>query len=347
MTDQIGNKILYTGFSSDEQESDRGYDSEAAEVTKGGRSFPTNGRPSQRAFKKRKISSVSEEEGSNGEAYDIHSTSKRQSLSEDREVSANIQAGPGDCLRYKRQSTLSPLTPSKKQSTKEQPISHPDRHRNKNASKPGVVYLSSLPPYLKPSALCKLFEQRGFGPITRMFLTPAPSTSTTSSHRTNKRQSYSEGWVEFASKKTAKAVVESMNAQIIGGRKGGWYHDDLLNMRYLSGLGWDELMAQFREERREEEIRREGERERARRETKAFLEGVEKGKVIEGIQRKKKSKREKKEGQEDEDNAEIGGKQREWEQFKVQRQQEQGDRIKGQSSDAISEDVKRVLGKIF
>lgn len=213
---------------------------------------------------------------------------------------------------------------------------------------PGVVYLSSLPPYLKPSALRNLLTQRGFSPITRLFLAPASKARNHHSSRKSSRQLYTEGWIEFATKKMAKRCAETLNATTVGGRKGGFYHDDIWNMKYLRGVGWDDLMAQVREERREEEARRMEERGQIARETKEFIEGVDRGKVARGIAKSREQKRKKHSpgvGEEVGENAlESPGGGRTWRQY----------RVKGADSDpkkddgpAVSEDVKRVLSKIF
>ena len=126
-------------------------------------------------------------------------------------------------------------------------VSKPPSTISAEAPKPkrcGVVYLSSLPPYLKPSALRNLLQQRGFQPITRIFLTPATSSSHAhSTSRSRKRQRYSEGWIEFPSHSLARRCAETLNATQIGGSKRSFYHDDVWNMKYLRGMRWDELMA--------------------------------------------------------------------------------------------------------
>ncbi|KAI5308267.1 Activator of basal transcription 1, partial [Ascosphaera atra] len=101
---------------------------------------------------------------------------------------------------------------------------------------------------------------------------------------------YADGWVEFASKKTAKLCAQTLNANIVGGKKGGWYHDDLWNMKYLKGFKWSDLMEQIQRERNEREAKRRIEDARAKKEEKMFLAGVEKGKAVEGIRRKKAEK---------------------------------------------------------
>jgi ESF2/ABP1 family protein len=206
---------------------------------------------------------------------------------------------------------------------------------------PGVVYLSSLPPYLKPSALRNLLSQRGFVPITRLFLSPASKHK--SSSKKNSRQLYTEGWIEFASKKTARRCSETLNAQVIGGKKGGFYHDDVWNMKYLRGMRWEELMAGVREEKREMEGRRDEERRNIMRDTKRFVEGVEEGRRIQGMKRKKESK-----AQSDRDAPDQPDVKRTWRQFDVKGNERPERRSKGNNrQDVISEDVKQVLGKIF
>ena len=57
----------------------------------------------------------------------------------------------------------------------------------------------------------------------------------------NKRRNYTEGWVEFADKKVAKAVAVTLNNTPVGGKKRHYYHDDLWNIKYLSKFRWTHL----------------------------------------------------------------------------------------------------------
>jgi ESF2/ABP1 family protein len=52
---------------------------------------------------------------------------------------------------------------------------------------------------------------------------------------------YSEAWVEFLDKNVAKTVASMMNAQVIGGKKGDRWRDDVWTMKYLSGFKWEML----------------------------------------------------------------------------------------------------------
>jgi len=52
----------------------------------------------------------------------------------------------------------------------------------------------------------------------------------------NGSKQFSEGWIEFEDKKIAKMVAESLNNTSIGGKKGGFYHDDIWNLKYLKSF---------------------------------------------------------------------------------------------------------------
>ncbi|RJE19101.1 hypothetical protein PHISCL_08569, partial [Aspergillus sclerotialis] len=253
MTTRKRNEFLDPLLSDDDEVSDKGYDSEAAEESKGRtlkrrrRDVPTDAEPDKDEnddgddddderrvnLKETKPSTAKENEDHEGENEQLDSSTTPKTKS--------------------RQKPVKPVKPSKKNKT-------------------GIIYLSSLPPYLKPSALKSLLLQRNFGPINRIFLTPATPT-TSSSKRSNKRKTYTDGWVEFASKRTAKICAETLNATIVGGKKGGWYHDDVWNMKYLRGMKWGDLMDQVQRERAEREAKRRIEDSRARKEEKIFIEG--------------------------------------------------------------------------
>lgn len=79
----------------------------------------------------------------------------------------------------------------------------------------------------------------------------------------NKKVNYVEGWVEFLNKKVAKRVALMLNNTPVGacmwphvrgpavaapltgacpgGKKHGFYHDDLWNVKYLPKVKWDHL----------------------------------------------------------------------------------------------------------
>lgn len=331
--------------SSDESDHDAGYDSEAAEVSK------TN----KRATKRRKVDHDTSDDEVDSDSVPAAPVA-RSKLSPKQIDSNDDENKDHERLAPSKPSTSKGTTPEgttpKDTAATENPQQHSSKSNSKSKSKkdkppppPGVVYLSSLPPYLKPSALRNLLLQRGFHPITRLFL--APLSKHKSASRKNSRQLYGEGWIEFASKKTARLCAETLNAQSVGGKKGGFYHDDIWNMKYLRGMRWEELMAGGREEKREVEGRRDEERRTIMKETKAFVEGVEEGRRMQGMKRKKEKQGKPTataDGRPDGDEVK-----RTWRQFDVQgskdARQERQDKVRTNGPSA--DDVRQVLGKIF
>ena len=162
------------------------------------------------------------------------------------------------------------------------------------ARKTGVIYLSRIPPFMRPSTLKHLLTP--YGTINRLFLTPEPAASYARRLKGggNKKRSFVDGWVEFASKKHAKICAETLNGEIIGGKKGGWYHDDIWNIKYLRGFKWSDLMEQVQGEERMREGRMRAELQKEMRERKVFLGNVEMAKKEAGMEAKRKTKEERK-----------------------------------------------------
>lgn len=371
MTTRKRNEFLDPVFSDNEQDDEPGYDSEAAEETKG------------RTMKKRRMDASREFLGSDDDDDDDDNEDGEESDDEDAKLSRAKGQGKSSKGRLSRNNddgddedeedeedneendtrgdqyldtTIQKAAESKQiKPLKPKPL---DKTKPPKKNKTGVIYFSSLPPYLRPFALKSMLEARGFSPITRVFLTPETPSSGAPRRRSNKRKTYSDGWVEFASKKTAKICAETLNASVVGGKKGGWYHDDVWNMRYLHGFKWDDLMEQVQRERSEREARQRIEDTRARKEEKVFVSGVEKGKVLDGMERKNEEKRKRKQQQqqqEDEKPSQSQAKQQEKDgqkairrTFKQNEVKTPRDRIKGNDAKAaLGDDTKRVLGKIF
>ncbi|PNS18334.1 Pre-rRNA-processing protein ESF2 [Sphaceloma murrayae] len=158
----------------------------------------------------------------------------------------------------------------------------------KSKKKTGVVYISRIPPFMKPATVRSYLSP--YGEIGKLFLTPEDHATYTRRKRSggNKKHSYVDGWVEFLSKKDAKMVADVLNGNIIGGKKGNYYHDDMWNIKYLRGFKWDDLTEQIQRENKEREARLRTEINKAKKENEAFVRDVEKGKMVEGIKSKRK-----------------------------------------------------------
>ncbi|RMZ85675.1 hypothetical protein DV737_g671, partial [Chaetothyriales sp. CBS 132003] len=324
----LSHNDLFGHSASDESDGDDGYDSEAAEVYKASRATESG-----RARKRRRLS-LSDSDGDESEPDAKADNAREQELDEHGlPAGAAPRAGREEREEREEREVERRLNASNTGESKES-------KKKKKARRAGVIYLSSIPPHLRPSALRSLLQQRGFGPVTRLFLTPITKDAMKKSASTSKaRRSYAEGWVEFASHKTAKLCTQTLNATAIGGKKGSYYRDDLWNMKYLRGMGWEELMDGVRGEKREEEARRDEERRQIQRDAKIFLEGVEEGKRVEGMREKRKRK-----GQ----TAHDAGRQRMFRQFEAHKTTGTGAAHRTETAgETVDHEAKQVLSKIF
>lgn len=204
--------------------------------------------------------------------------------------------------------------------------------------KSGVVYLSRIPPFMKPAKLRSLLEP--YGTINRIFLAPEDPTAHARRVKAggNKKKTYTEGWVEFTKKKQAKSTCDLLNAQIIGGKKGSYYHDDLWNLLYLKGFKWHNLTEQIAAENAERASRMRAEISKTTRENKEFVRNVEQAKMLDGMQAKAKTKKRKADA-DGEDEGFTNKNTRTFKQIPLAN--------KGKATDEPSERVSRVLSKIF
>ncbi|KAK3389826.1 hypothetical protein B0H63DRAFT_409676 [Podospora didyma] len=200
--------------------------------------------------------------------------------------------------------------PEKKQKLELPGVSKPLIKKNLVATeasikKSGVVYISRVPPMMKPAKIRSLLEP--YGTINRIFLTPEDPLSHSRRVRNggNKKRSYTEGWVEFVSKKDAKKACELLNGRTIGGKKGSYYRDDLWNLVYLSSFKWRDLTEQIAAENAERASRMRAEISKTTKENKLFVEHVEKAKMLDGIQTKNAAKRQKVADERESDNTDA------------------------------------------
>ncbi|MCJ1447663.1 MAG: RNA-binding ATPase activator esf2 [Stictis urceolatum] len=270
----------------------------------------------------------------------------------DEQRSAPLSNDQSDTLRKK--SAADHLASTAKNSSK--PVIKPLTPAQLAASqekvrKTGVIYISRIPPFMKPSALRNLLSP--YGTILRIFLTPEPTPAYQKRVRAggNKKRSFVDGWVEFASKTKAKIVAETLNGNIIGGKKGSWYHDDIWNMKYLRGFKWNDLMEQVQNEERVREGRLRAEISKEAKERKAFMENLEVDKKRRGMETKRKKKRQQEDGEGAsgtvENEAAAAGSQRPVRGELRFRQNEVKDRSRDIIAKDQPDDVHRVLSKIF
>ncbi|RKP18962.1 hypothetical protein ROZALSC1DRAFT_29391, partial [Rozella allomycis CSF55] len=158
----------------------------------------------------------------------------------------------------------------------------------KQIKRTGVVYLSRIPPFMKPQKLKNLLSE--YGEIGRVYLVPEDSSITNKRKRfkNNKRKNYIEGWVEFLDKRVAKRTVEYLNNTKIGGKKRSFYYDDIWTLKYLPKFKWQNLTEQLAYEKVKKENLLRMQMMQAKREASQFMQQVEIAKSIEKIKEKRK-----------------------------------------------------------
>ncbi|KAK1766944.1 hypothetical protein QBC33DRAFT_93962 [Phialemonium atrogriseum] len=157
--------------------------------------------------------------------------------------------------------------------------------------KSGVVYLSRIPPFLKPAKLRSLLEP--YGKVNRTFLSPEGAAAHARRVRAggNRKRLHTDGWVEFVDKRDARQACALLNARPIGGKKGSFYRDDVWSLRYLRGFKWDDLTQQIAAENAERDSRMRAEIGKTAKENREFVRNVGRAKMLDGIQSKAEAKK--------------------------------------------------------
>lgn len=147
--------------------------------------------------------------------------------------------------------------------------------------KPGIIYLSRVPTGYNVSQTTQFFSE--FGRVGRVFL--QPDKNDRKPGKFNKDRVFTEGWIEFKSKKIAKFVAESLNSNPVGGKRRSKAHDELWNIKYLPRFKWVHLSERLAYEAAVKQQRLRTEISQVKREAEHFKNSVER--------KKKKSKKEK------------------------------------------------------
>lgn len=162
----------------------------------------------------------------------------------------------------------------------------------KKIKRSGVVYLSSIPPYMKPQKIRHIMSR--FGEVERLYLKPEDAKVHKSRVKQggNKKKKFEEGWVEFVNKRQAKLAAETLNGDILGGKKRGFYHDDVINVKYLKGFKWFDLTNALNREIEVRDAKKQTEISQANKINKQYIKNIEQSKTINRIESQKKEKME-------------------------------------------------------
>ncbi|RPB29401.1 hypothetical protein L211DRAFT_832104 [Terfezia boudieri ATCC MYA-4762] len=291
-----------------------------------------------RGSKRRRVTHSSSGSGNNNASSASNSDGSPPEDEEEEEEEEEVEEEGGEEEEEEEHPTsLQPLTPSQLAAS---------RLATKNS---GVVYISRVPPFMRPQKVKSLLSR--FGSINRIFLSPEDPTS--HSRRVkfggNKKTLYEEGWVEFTDKKVAKLVAETLNATIIGGKKGSYYHDDVWNIKYLPKFKWHHLTAQIAHENAARQSRLRAEIAQAHRENKAFTRNVERAKMIDNMQESRKRKAPQSAGAAENGGAAQSGGSVEAVEVRRQFRQNKVKGVKAAREEGVksSEGVKKAMAKLF
>lgn len=169
---------------------------------------------------------------------------------------------------------------------------------NEKLRRRGVIYIARIPPRMTPTKIKALLSQ--FGEVTRVYLVEEDKSVRKRRRKMkgNGSKRYTEGWVEFASRKVAKHVAASLNTTPISTQKRNVHCGDLWNLKYLSKFKWSHLTEKVAYERRVREQKLRLETLQARKETSAYKQLVVTGKKLDKIEERRRKRAEKR-GQDD------------------------------------------------
>lgn len=106
------------------------------------------------------------------------------------------------------------------------------------------------------------------------------------SKRKQKRRHFTEGWIEFESKRAAKSIAATLNNTPIATRKSSKFYDILWSMKYLPRFKWIHLTERLTYEQEVYKHKLQAEISQAKREASFFQDNLDKSEHL-----KKKNKK--------------------------------------------------------
>lgn len=119
------------------------------------------------------------------------------------------------------------------------------KHVESHKKKSGIIYLSTIPKYMNITKIREIFST--YGKIGRVYLQLAENSEAGKKRKAVKY--FTEGWVEFESKRVAKYVAATLNNTQISTRKKSKFFDVIWNIKYLPRFKWVHLSERLAYER--------------------------------------------------------------------------------------------------
>lgn len=155
----------------------------------------------------------------------------------------------------------------------------------------GVVYMSRIPPFMKPIKVRHLLSQHA--DIGRIYLAPEDKATQMRRIRSggNKKVQFTEGWIEFLDKRQARAVVALLNNTPMGrsskSRKSSFYAYDLWNLKFLPHFKWHHLTEKIAYENKIKASKLRAELAAAKKEAEGYLAKVDQAKGLTEMRKKR------------------------------------------------------------
>ncbi|XP_046991441.1 activator of basal transcription 1-like [Schistocerca americana] len=156
-----------------------------------------------------------------------------------------------------------------------------DKHRvqrETSKAKRGIIYLSTIPPYMNVTKVREIFGQ--FGELGRVYLQPPDIGREVGNKKRKPAKHFTEGWVEFKRKKVAKFVAQTLNNTQIGGRKKSKFYDHIWCIKYLPRFKWVHLSERLAYERAVRKQRLRAEISQAKREANYFSQNIDRSEKL-------------------------------------------------------------------
>jgi len=172
------------------------------------------------------------------------------------------------------------------------------RRAREDQARRGVVFLGSIPPFMKPMKLRQLLSE--FGETDRMYLA-AEDPSIRAKRKKfggNTGKKFIEGWVEFKDKKKAKKAAAMLHGREVGGKRRSAHYYDLWNIKYLPKFKWDNLTEEMEYQKALREKKLQLEMTVAKKERDFFLAKIDQAKALEAM-KERRAKRRAEDGAED------------------------------------------------
>lgn len=161
----------------------------------------------------------------------------------------------------------------------------------KDHARRGVVFLGTIPPFMKPTKLRQLLNE--YGETDRMYLAPEDPAIRAKRKKFggNTGKKFVEGWVEFRNKKDAKKAAEMLHGRQVGGKRRSAHYYDLWNIRYLPKFKWDNLTEEMEYQKALREKKIQLELAVAKKERDFYIEKMDQAKALEAMKERRAKRR--------------------------------------------------------